>query len=616
MTRFMTHRQRSRTARAAVAAAAMAWRAGRLCVTGQIVVAALAGAAPVEAAWLLRAVIDGLVDRGGRPTLVLLAVLLATMGGATAVLPSVTQYLAAQLTRAADRMATTELFGYVTRLRGLRRIEDAEFQDRLSIAQHVGVSSPGQVVSSLVAIGQASLTLGGFLVTVAVLSPILAGVVVVAAVPALFLQRDVARRQVALLNEVTHGQRRRSFYAGLLMSVPAAKEIRLFGLGGFLRALMLDELRGVQQASRRVDRSVLRSSAALAGIGTLVSGCGVVWAVAQATAGRLSVGDVTIFVAALAAVLSSIEMVTSCVSAVYQAALMFASYLDVVGQAPDLPVQAGAVSPGPLRRGIELEDIWFRYEPDGPWILRGVTCFIPRGQVVALVGCNGAGKSTLVKLLCRFYDPERGRILWDGVDLRDLELKGLRSRVSAVFQDYMNYELSAADNIAVGDLGQRGRTEAIEAAARGAGIHDVIAALPRGYPTQLTRAYFDLADKDDPQAGVLLSGGQWQRLAIARAQLRGARDLVVLDEPSSGLDAEAEHDIHVRLAGDRAGSATVLISHRLNTVRRADHIVVLSDGAVGEQGTHETLMARAGTYARLFSLQAKGYEDAAGGHRD
>jgi ATP-binding cassette subfamily B protein len=612
----MTHRQRGRTARAAIAAATIGWRAGRLPVTGQVVITALSGAAPVAAAWLLRAVIDGLVDRGGRETLVLLAVLLAAMGGVTAVLPSLAQYLSAQLNRAAARTATTELFGYVTRLRGLRRLEDPEFQDRLSIAQHVAVSSPGQIVSSLVSTGQASLTLGGFLVTLAVLSPVLAGVVVVAAVPALYLQRDVARRQAALLNEVTHGQRRQSFYAGLLLSVPAAKEIRLFGLGGFLRALMLDELRDVQQASRRVDRRVLRSSTALAGIGMLVGAGGVVWAVAQATAGRLSAGDVAIFFTALATVSGSIEMVTSSVSSAYQAALMFTSYLDVVEQDADLPVPAGAPLPGPLRRGIELEDVWFRYEPESPWILRGVTCFIPYGQAVALVGYNGAGKSTLVKLLCRFYDPDRGRILWDGVDLRDLDLGGLRDRISVVFQDYMNYELSAADNIAVGDLGQRNRADAIEAAARGAGIHDVIAALPRGYDTQLTRAFYDLADRDDPQAGVLLSGGQWQRLAIARAQLRGARDLVVMDEPSSGLDAEAEHDIHVRLAGNRAGSATVLISHRLNTVRDADHIVVLSDGAVAEQGTHATLMVKAGIYARLFSLQAKGYADATGGHRD
>jgi ATP-binding cassette, subfamily B, bacterial len=612
----MTNRQRRRTARAAVEAVTMGWRAGRLPVTGQVAIAALSGAAPVAAAWLLRDVIDGLVDRGGRETLVLLAVLLAAMGGVTAVLPSLAEYLSAQLNRAAARTAATELFGYVTRLRGLRRLEDPEFQDRLSIAQHVAVSSPGQMVSSLVSTGQASLTLGGFLVTLAVLSPVLAGVVVVAAVPALYLQRDVARRQAALLNEVTHAQRRQSFYAGLLLSVPAAKEIRLFGLGGFLRALMLDELRDVQQAGRRVDRRVMRSSTALAGIGTLVSAGGVVWAVAQATEGRLSAGDVAIFVTALMAVSGSIEMVTSSVSSAYQAALMFTSYLDVVEQDADLPVPAGAPPPGPLRRGIELEDVWFRYEPGSPWILRGVTCFIPRGQAVALVGRNGAGKSTVVKLLCRFYDPDRGRILWDGVDLRDLDLGGLRDRISVVFQDYMNYELSAADNIAVGDLCQRNRADAIEAAARGAGIHDVIAALPRGYATQLTRAFYDLADKDDPQAGVLLSGGQWQRLAIARAQLRGARDLVVMDEPSSGLDAEAEHDIHARLAGNRAGSATVLISHRLNTVRDADHIVVLSDGVVAEQGAHEALMARAGIYARLFSLQAKGYADAAGGNRD
>jgi ATP-binding cassette subfamily B protein len=197
--------------------------------------------------------------------------------------------------------------------------------------------------------------------------------------------------------------------------------------------------------------------------------------------------------------------------------------------------------------------------------------------------------------------------LWDGVDLRDLDLAGFRDRISVVFQDYMSYELSAGENIAVGDLTLAGRPGALAAAAERAGVHAAIDALPRGYQTLLTRSFYDLADQDDPRTGVLLSGGQWQRIALARAFLRGGRDLMILDEPSSGLDAEAESAIHASLTAQRRGHATVLISHRLNTVRDADHIVVLSDGVIAEQGDHQTLMSAPGTYARLFSLQARGY---------
>jgi ATP-binding cassette subfamily B protein len=319
------------------------------------------------------------------------------------------------------------------------------------------------------------------------------------------------------------------------------------------------------------------------------------------------VGDVAIFVGALGSVASSLSMIINGAAMTYQALMMFRSYQGVLAEEPDLPVPAHPVSVRALRQGIELEDVWFRYGPAEPWILRGVSCFLPRGQAVALVGHNGSGKSTLVKLLCRFYDPERGRILWDGVDLRDMNVAEYRERISAVFQDYMSYELSAAENIKVGDLTRAADRDGLTAAAARAGIHDTLTALPHGYQTLLTRTYFDLADKDNPQTGVLLSGGQWQRVALARAFLRGARDLMILDEPSSGLDAEAEHQIHASLSANRRDCASVLISHRLSAVRDVEHIVVLSNGMISEHGSHDALMARSGIYARLFSVQAHGY---------
>jgi ATP-binding cassette subfamily B protein len=260
-----------------------------------------------------------------------------------------------------------------------------------------------------------------------------------------------------------------------------------------------------------------------------------------------------------------------------------------------------------LRRGIELRDVWFRYDDEHPWVLRGVSLFIPQGIAVALVGLNGAGKSTLVKLLCRFYDPTRGAILWDGEDLRTVDLAELRGRIGAVFQDYMTYDLSATENVAVGDLSALDDQSRVHAAARRAGIHEVLEKLPQGYETPLTRSFFGGSDEKEDQAGVRLSGGQWQRVALARAFLRDRRDLMILDEPSAGLDAEAEHEVHSRLRAHRAGQTSLLISHRLGTIRDAEQIVVLADGVIVEQGIHADLVSAGGAYARLFALQAAGY---------
>jgi ATP-binding cassette subfamily B protein len=266
-----------------------------------------------------------------------------------------------------------------------------------------------------------------------------------------------------------------------------------------------------------------------------------------------------------------------------------------------------------LERGIELRDVWFRYSDAHPWVLSGVDLFLPADAAVALVGCNGAGKSTLVKLLCRLYDPTKGAILWDGIDLRDMEITQLRRRIGAVFQDFMHYDLTAAENIALGDIDAAGAApgerDRIVAAAELAGAHEMLSQLPRGYDTMLSRIFVSEQDKHNPETGVVLSGGQWQRLALARAFLRDKRDLLILDEPSSGLDAVAEHEVHTRLRKHRRGRTSVLISHRLGAVRGADQIVVLDGGAIVERGTHEELITTDGLYAELFRLQAAGYQE-------
>ncbi|MEU7870569.1 ATP-binding cassette domain-containing protein [Dactylosporangium sp. NPDC049140] len=251
--------------------------------------------------------------------------------------------------------------------------------------------------------------------------------------------------------------------------------------------------------------------------------------------------------------------------------------------------------------------MWFRYSDEHPWVLPGVDLTIPAGGTVALVGLNGSGKSTLVKLLCRLYDPTRGTITWDGLDLREADPAALRSRLGAVFQDFMAYDLSAADNIALGDLRARDDPDRIEAAAARAGVGGTLRGLPRGYRTLLTREFYGEGDDD----GVVLSGGQWQRIAIARGFLRTEADLMILDEPSSGLDPEAEHEIHAALRTARRGRTNLLISHRLSTVRDSDVIAVFDRGRIAERGDHAALLAAGGRYAALFRLQARGYADPA-----
>jgi ATP-binding cassette subfamily B protein len=225
---------------------------------------------------------------------------------------------------------------------------------------------------------------------------------------------------------------------------------------------------------------------------------------------------------------------------------------------------------------------------------------------MALVGRNGSGKSTLVKLLCRFYDPTSGEILWDGVDLRRLSPDELRGRISAVFQDYMHYDLTARENIALGDLVCLEDRPAIERAARRSGVHDSIADLVHGYDTLLTRLFTNATQRVDEAVGVVLSGGQWQRLALARAFLRGPRDLLILDEPSSGLDPLSEARVHAEVRRE-SGGTTVLISHRLSMARGADLIAVLDDGRIAAVGDHDTLMDEFGLYRDMFTSQARGY---------
>lgn len=599
-------------AAAAARAWRLVWRSAPGHLLGYLAVTVVGAGAPVALAWLTKAALDALAAPGSAATLLALALAIAAVGTVAAAASHTGQYLRAEVDRRGSLRGKDELFAAVSGFAGLARFEDPAFLDRLRLGQQ-SAAHPGRLIDTALSVVRSVLTVAGFVGSLAVISPAFTAVVLLSAVPAFLIELRLSRQRVGMLWRIGPLERREMFYAHLMSTVDAAKEIRLFGLGGFLRARMLTEARAANAARRSMDRRELLVQGGLASCAAIVAGAGLVWAILAAGRGQLSVGDVSMFVAAVAGVQSALTTLVAAGVMAYEHLLTFHHFVAVATAGPDLPARTSPHALPPMKQGIELRDVWFRYSPGHPWVLRGVNLRIPYGHTVALVGRNGGGKSTLVKLLCRFYDPTRGAILFDGVDIRDVPPDELRSRIGAVFQDFVAYELTAEDNIAVGDLTAADDPRRLEQAAQAAGVHEVLAALPRGYRTLLSRSFAGGQEKSgEPAAGVPLSGGQWQRLALARAFLRRDRDLLILDEPSAGLDAEAEYEVHTQLRNLRSGRTSLIVSHRLGAVRDADSIVVLADGLITENGTHSELLAAGGAYSRLYSRQASGYsEDAA-----
>jgi ATP-binding cassette subfamily B protein len=584
----------------------MAWAANRAALLTVLVLTLLQGCLPVASATFLRGLLDGISRKAsGAPLLRPVAGLIVS-GLLAALIPYLVVFAQANLSRSLEALVQTRLLSAVNRFPGLAPFEDPTFRDHLSLAEQAGSNAPSRAVNAMLAILQGGITAAGFLLALLALNPWIAVLAVSSAVPGLVAQLRLSGQRARLTWTLSPERRRAMFYSNLLTDVRAAKEIRIFGLGDFLLGRLTEALGSVNRAERRQDLRGVRVQGGLGLVGAAVATVVILLTVRHAASGSFSVGDVSIVLAALGALQSSLAGIVRDLAETTQALLLLDHYHAVLAESPQHPEVATEARPAvPDLTDLEVRDVWFRYGEGHDWLLRGVDLTIPRGQTVALVGLNGAGKSTLVKLICGFYQPCRGSIRWSGLNIGTLRPQDLRERISAVFQDYMAYDLTAAENIGIGRLPEINNRARIQSAASRAGIDDAISKLPRGYDTMLSRIFF--GDEDD-EPGVLFSGGQWQRVAVARALLRDTCELLILDEPNSGLDAAAERDIHLQLRSlQGAATATLLISQRLNAVRHADVIAVLADGRIAEQGRHEDLIALGGRYAELFRLQADGY---------
>ncbi|CAN7630339.1 ABC transporter ATP-binding protein/permease [Phyllobacterium sp. LjRoot231] len=479
----------------------------------------------------------------------------------------------------------------------LEDFEDAEFQDQLERARR---QSSGRMTLMGQLLGQAQdmVTVVSFAAGLIVYAPWLIVLLFLALVPA-FLGEAHFNAQSYSLDFVRTPERRELDYVRqTAASVETAKEVKIFGLHSFLIDRYVRLATDFYAANRRLALRRASWGGLFTAMGTIGYYLAYAYIVLRTLGGEFSIGDLTFLAGSFRRLRTLLEGLLASFSSTAGQALylddLFA-FFEVKPEilSPDNP----RPFPHPIRQGFVFEDVGFIYPGAEHWAVRHLSFTLHAGEVVALVGENGAGKTTLVKLLTRLYDPDEGRILLDGHDLREYDLEALRGNMGVIFQDFVRYNLSASDNIAVGRIAYRDDHVRIAQAASRSQADGVIARLPGKYEQMIGKRF---------KNGVELSGGEWQKIAIARAYMREA-EVLILDEPTAALDARSEFEVFRRFKELSQGKTAILISHRFSSVRMADRILVLADGKVEAAGTHEELVAQAGRYAELFELQAAGY---------
>ncbi len=505
----------------------------------------------------------------------------------------------------------------------LRHFEDPEFYDKLSRARREASTRPLSLIQSNFQVVRNGLTLAGYIALLVGFSGWMALAVLVATIPAFIAEARFSGAAFRLRNWRSPDARRLTYIEYVLANDEHAKEVKLFGLG----PLLLDRYKRMAETFFTEDRKLALRRAgwgyALSLISTAVFYGSYALIVAATVRGRLSLGDMTLYLVAFRQGQQSFQSVLSALGGMYEDTLYMSNLFDYFAIPTETAASAGTLlsrseTSDSMRpeEGIRFVGVGFRYpasqrkaDPGGAevatadpqalrWALRGIDVFIPKGQSLALVGENGAGKTTFIKLLTNLYQPTEGRILLDGRDLRDWDQETLHRRIGVIFQDFNQYQLRLRENVAFGNVEHLDDEARLGRAVEQGGARELVAGLAAGIDTQLGRWF---------ASGVELSGGQWQKVALSRAFMRDEADILILDEPTAALDAEAEHGVFQRFRALAAGRTTILISHRFPTVRMADRILVLEAGRVIEDGSHAGLLAAGARYAHLFGLQASGY---------
>ena len=495
----------------------------------------------------------------------------------------------------------------------LQQFEDPDFYDHLERARRQTTARIG-LIAMLLAMGQDLITLATLGAALVVHNPWLLLLLTVAILPSFLGETHFAALSYSLLFRRTPERRELDYLRYVGASDKTAKEVQMFGLAGWLTDRYAALAQRYYEENRKLSIRKGIVSALLSFVGTVGYYGAYVTILLRAVAGAITLGTLTFLASAFARSRDLIQRLLLSASDIYEQSLYLKDLFVFFEMRPTIASKPGALRvPRPMREGFVFEDVGFQYPGSDRWAIRHVSFTIAPGERIALVGENGAGKTTITKLIARLYDPSEGRILLDGVDLRDYDLASLREAIGVIFQDFVRYDMRFDENVGVGEIdgvtayldsvrdakdnGSSTPPPALVDASERSLASTLLPRFTRGYRQMLGRRFDD---------GVDLSGGEWQKIALARAYMREAQ-LLILDEPTAALDARAEYEVFVRFNQLMAGRMAVVISHRFSTVRMADRIVVLGEGRVLEEGTHEDLLARDGLYAELFEMQAAGY---------
>jgi ATP-binding cassette, subfamily B, bacterial len=589
----------------AVAAVRLVWQASRFHLITAVALQVLSGIAIGAELLVARKALTELINvsanggsaSGVMPEFIVMVSLIVLIGGIAAL----TQHQQRLLIELVGRHAFDRIID-VSAAVELDSYENPRFYDQLQRAKTSGLSRPMQMVQSLVTLTTGVTTSVGIGVALMIIEPLLLVLVVLGGVPLMLATLYNSGKSYQFEYGMTPNGRERAYLMELLTGRESAKEIRAFGSQRILRK-RYDAL--TEDRIGRLKR-FLKQRLGVSMVGTLGTALGTALALASLALllvdGRITVADAITAGAAMQVLATRIAAITGSLGILVESGMFLDDYSRFLRLAPeravlDLPPASGSKRTDARPASIAVEDVSFVYPNTDRRVLDGVSLRIEPGEVVALVGENGSGKTTLVKLICQLYRAQQGRVLWDGVDVSSMSPEELRDNMTVIFQDYVQYHLTARDNIALGRVERPAETEDIAAAARQAGADRFLESLPNGYDTRLGRQFY---------GGHELSIGQWQRIALARAFFRGG-GFLVLDEPTASLDPKAEHELFEQMRRLSAGRSVLLVSHRFSSVRSADRIYVLEGGRVTESGTHEELLDLEGHYAGLFRLQAAAY---------
>ena len=581
------------------------WQSSPSLAVGSIVVRVIQGLLPLAVLYLTKLLIDAVTEGLKAPSqtasLTPITTILAGLAAA-AVISAMLTVVASLISRIHAQVVTDHMHALLQAKSvevDLEYYENARYQDTLHRAQQEAPYRPTAILNALLQCFQDGISLLAMAGILWWLHWAVIPVLALTAIPYFFVRLQQSNRLFAWERERTPLERKAWYVNMLLTQATAAKEVRLFALGPRLREWFREA-----RAVLRRERIALERRWAFAGLAAQIVGVAGVFGVYSFVAvrtfhGLLTVGDLVMFFQAIQRASGFLEGLGWSVSNLYESNLFLTTLNEFLAIRSKLPE---AVQPRPfpssLGQGITFEQVSFQYPHEERVAVRDFTFTIKPGEHVAFVGANGAGKTTLVKLLCRLYDPTSGRITIDGTDLRDYAIADVRGAVSGIFQDFVKFQFSAKDNIALGVNAPDVALPVIVQAAKQAGVHEAIERLPKGYESLLGKLF---------DGGHELSIGEWQKVALARAILRNSQ-VLILDEPTSAMDAKAEAELFERFHELAQGRTAILISHRLSTVKMADRIFVVDRGQIVEQGTHDDLMSRQGLYASLFLTQAQHYQ--------